>query len=150
MFFHGELGNGVETNVSTSVSVNTPVALLWGFIVGLVSALAGIGGGILLVPVMHYLMKVPIKRAIGTSSSIIVFTSLFATIGYIVNGLGDPDLSMFGTLGFVDYRAGVPILIGSILTGRMGASISFRTRSRLLKKAFATVLLFMAIRIFFK
>lgn len=150
MLLQGNLEDGMKIKASPPLEINPMLALFWGFVVGLVSSLAGVGGGILLVPVMHHLMKVPIKRAIGTSSSIIIFTSLFATIGYIINGLNNPGLSSFGMLGFVDYKAGIPILIGSILTGRAGADISFKTKTHFLRKAFALLLVFMAIRIFFK
>lgn len=120
-------------------------AIFWGFITGIVSIFAGVGGGILLVPVMNHLMKVPIKRAIGTSSSIIILTSTFGTLGYVINGLGKPELEALGTLGFVDYTAGIPIIIGSILTSRLGAHASYRTKSKLLKKLFALLLITVAI-----
>lgn len=62
-------------------NVNSFSAIVWGFITGIVSVFAGVGGGVLLVPVMNSFMKIPIKRAIGTSSSIIILTSIFGTTG---------------------------------------------------------------------
>ena len=140
----------IDDVTSYRSNVNTFSAIIWGFITGIVSVFAGVGGGVLLVPVMNNFMKVPIKRAIGTSSSIIILTSLFGTIGYIINGLGKPELANLGTLGFVDYTAGIPILLGSILTSRFGAHISYKTKSKLLKKLFASLLIVVAILTFLK
>jgi len=131
-------------------NVNPFSAVVWGFITGIISVFAGVGGGILLVPVMNHFMKIPIKRAIGTSSSIIILTSIFGTIGYIINGLGRPELANLGSLGFVDYTAGIPIILGSTLTGRLGAYVSYKTKSKLLKKFFALLLITVAILTFFK
>jgi len=146
------VNDGVDVDDLTNyrISVNPFSAFFWGFIAGIISIFAGVGGGILLVPVMNNIMKIPIKRAIGTSSSIIVLTSTFGTLGYIINGLGRPELSSLGTIGFVDYTAGIPILLGSIITGRFGAQASYRTKSKILKKLFALLLIIVAITTLFK
>ncbi|MCX7761254.1 MAG: sulfite exporter TauE/SafE family protein [Candidatus Kryptonium sp.] len=144
--------SGVDVDDLTNYksNVSTISSIFWGLITGIISIFAGVGGGILLVPVMNSIMKIPIKRAIGTSSSIIVLTSIFGTLGYVINGFGKPELENLGTLGFVDYTAGIPILIGSILTSRLGAQASYKTRSKLLKKLFAALLITVAILTFFK
>jgi uncharacterized membrane protein YfcA len=131
-------------------NVNLISAFFWGLVAGIVSVFAGVGGGILLVPVMNYLMKIPIKRAIGTSSSVIILTSTFGTIGYILNGINNPELSMPGMIGFVDYTAGIPIILGSVMTSRFGAHASYKTRSKVLKKLFSVLLITVAILTFFK
>ncbi len=150
MFF--ESNNQVDTDDLSNYKANVSSisAFLWGFVSGIVSVFAGVGGGILLVPVMNNIMKIPIKRAIGTSSSIIILTSIFGTLGYIINGLGRSELSSLGTIGFVDYTAGILILLGSVITGRFGAQVSYKTKSKMLKKLFATLLIIVAIGTFFK
>lgn len=139
----GEIDQDDLTNYKGNF--NPITAFLWGFITGIVSIFAGVGGGILLVPVMNNIMKIPIKRAIGTSSSIIIITSIFGTLGYIINGLGKPELSSLGTIGFVDYTAGTLILIGSVITSRFGAQASYKTKSKILKKLFGILLIITAI-----
>ncbi len=150
MLFLGNSEIDVDDLTNYKSNVNPISAFFWGFLAGIVSIFAGVGGGILLVPVMNSLMKIPIKRAIGTSSSIIVLTSLFGTLGYIINGLGRPELNGLGTIGFVDYTAGIPILLGSVITSRFGAHASYRTKSKILKKLFALLLITVAIVTFFK
>jgi uncharacterized membrane protein YfcA len=51
------------------------IYLFIGFLVGIVSGLAGIGGGILLVPVLMILLGYPIHTAVGTSSAGLIFSS---------------------------------------------------------------------------
>lgn len=150
MLLSGDSKIEIDDLTNYKSNVSPLLAIFWGFITGIVSIFAGVGGGILLVPVMNYLMKIPIKRAIGTSSSIIILTSTFGTLGYVINGLGKPELENLGTLGFVDYTAGIPIIIGSIITSRLGAHTSYKTKSKLLKKLFAILLIAVAILTFFK
>jgi hypothetical protein len=150
MFFGNKEQIDLDDLSNYKAEINPIPAFLWGIVTGIVSIFAGVGGGILLVPVMNNIMKIPIKRAIGTSSSIIILTSIFGTIGYIINGLGRPELSSLGTIGFVDYTAGILILIGSVITSRFGAQASYRTKSKTLKKLFAVLLIIVAIGTFFK
>jgi uncharacterized membrane protein YfcA len=110
-----------------------------GFLAGVTSALAGVGGGGVTIPVMHYFLKMPIKAAIGTSSAAIVITALFSVAGYIVSGTGRHDLPGW-TLGFVDLQRGAALVIGSLIMARLGARVSFRTQPYRLKKMFALFL----------
>jgi uncharacterized membrane protein YfcA len=63
-----------------------------GLAAGIVAALAGVGGGVVTIPMMYYFLNMPLKLAIGTSSATIVITALFSVAGYILNGLGRAGL----------------------------------------------------------
>jgi len=67
-----------------------PALALTGFLTAIFSTMIGVGGGILTIPVMVFLLNYPIRKAPGTSSSIIVFTSIASMIGYAYNGWNDP------------------------------------------------------------
>jgi hypothetical protein len=120
-----------------------------GLAAGIVSALAGIGGGVLTVPIMYQVLKMPIKLAIGTSSAAIVITALFSVIGYMINGLGRPGLPDW-SIGFVDLHRGIALAIGSLLLARVGAYVSFRTHPYRLRKLFALFVLFVSIYLLIK
>ncbi len=107
-----------------------------GIIAGTISAIGGLGGGAVTIPMMYYLLHMPLKLAIGTSSATIVITALFSVAGYIVNGIGHTDLPDW-TLGFVDLQHGVALAIGTIIMGRVGAYVSFKTHPIRLRKLFA-------------
>ena len=106
-----------------------------GFTTGVVSALGGVGGGIIIILMMHHLFDYPLKMAIGTSSATIVITAFFSSAGYILNGIGHPDLPRW-TLGYVDLWHGAALTIGSLFFARVGAYVSYRTHPFRLRRAF--------------
>ncbi len=59
--------------------ISAIVPLLVGFVVGILSALMGIGGGFLIVPAMIYILGMPTTVVIGTSLFQIIFTSINVT-----------------------------------------------------------------------
>jgi hypothetical protein len=118
-----------------------------GIIVGFISALSGLGGGVFSIPIMVYLFNFPMKKAVGTSSAIIVITAFSGALGYIINGINNPLLPP-GTIGFVDYQGSIAIILGSIPLSQVGAHFSNKTKSNILKKLFAIFLLVIAIKIF--
>ncbi len=120
-----------------------------GVVAGVVSALAGVGGGIFTIPMMYYFLKMPLKLAIGTSSATIIITSVFSTTGYILNGMGHPDLPTW-SLGFVDLQRGILLAIGTVLLARVGAYVSFRTHPVLLRRLFAIFVSIISIHLLLK
>ncbi len=122
-------------------------APIFGGLVGSLSAFAGVGGGIIAVPILHYIFKLPFKKAIGTSNLIIIFSTFAAAVSYVISGLGNPNLPDF-TLGYVFLLAGIPAGIGAIISGGMGAQYSFVSQNRKLKILFAILILIVDIKIF--
>jgi hypothetical protein len=121
-----------------------PSLVAVGLVAGIVSALAGVGGGVVTVPMMYYFLKMPLKLAIGTSSAAIVITALFSVVGYILNGMGRAGLPEW-SLGFVDLQRGAALAVGTILMARVGAYVSFKTHPFRLKKLFAFFIMFVSI-----
>jgi uncharacterized membrane protein YfcA len=120
-----------------------------GLAAGIASAMAGIGGGVFTIPMMYYLLKMPLKLAIGTSSATIVITGLFSMTGYILNGMGRPGLPEW-SLGFVDLQRGIALGIGTMLLARVGAYISFKSHPFLLRKLFAIFTIIIALYLILK
>jgi uncharacterized membrane protein YfcA len=125
-----------------------PALLLGGLVVGLVSALAGVGGGIISSPLMHSVFKFPFKKALGTSSATIVITACAAGVGYIIRGWGNSSLPPY-TLGFVDYTHAVPIILGSVPLAILGANVAQKTEAKRLTTLFAVLVIVVAFRMFF-
>ncbi len=120
-----------------------------GLAAGGVASLAGVGGGVVTIPMMYYLLNMPLKLAIGTSSATIVITALFSVAGYVFNGMGRVDLPEW-SFGFVDLQRGTALAIGTILMARRGAYVSFRTNPFRLKKIFALFILLISIYMLIK
>lgn len=121
---------------------------LTGLLVGVISPLAGVGGGVFSIPIMYSLLQFPLKRALGTSSAAIVITAAAAAAGYVVRGMGNPLLPGH-TLGYVDYLHAVPVIVGTVLFARIGAGAAHRTDTGTLRKVFALFLFVMAAKMLF-
>ena len=141
--------SGDENGKSTPSTRVNPLHLGWiGMAAGVVSGLAGVGGGGMTITMMYLLLKMPLKLAIGTSSVTMVITSFFAAGGYIYNGISRTDLPTW-CLGFIDFQRGIALVLGSLMTARIGAYVSFKTHPYLLRKLFAIFLTVVSIYIIF-
>ena len=120
-----------------------------GLTTGVVSALAGIGGGVFSIPMMYNFLRMPLKLAIGTSSAAIVITAFFSVTGYILNGMGRTGLPEW-SLGFVDLQHGIALAIGTLLLARVGAYVSFKTHPVRLRKLFALFVIFISVYLLLK
>ncbi len=116
---------------------------------GVVSALAGVGGGIITIPMMYYFLRMPFKLAIGTSGATVVITAFFSTVGYIFSGMGHSDLPDW-SLGFVDLQRGIALMIGTLFLAKAGAYVSFRTHPYRLRILFALFIISLSIYMFAK
>ena len=63
----------------------------WAIPLGLVSGIFGIGGGIIMIPVLVLALRFEMHYAIGTSLAVMMFSSIGGIIGYIINGIGVAD-----------------------------------------------------------
>jgi uncharacterized membrane protein YfcA len=109
--------------------------LRWGVVgatgAGVASALLGIGGGIVKVPLMHLGMGVPLRIATATSNLMIGITGASGALIYVMQGGIDP------------YVAG-PTAIGVFLGASAGSRLSHRIDVRVLRLLFVAVLLYSA------
>jgi uncharacterized membrane protein YfcA len=100
---------------------------------GLVSALLGVGGGIVKVPLMHLVMGVPLKVATATSNLMIGVTAAASAIVYLMRGGIDPLV------------AG-PTAVGVFAGAMVGSRVAQRIDLRVLRLLFVAVLALTAIQ----
>lgn len=114
---------------------------------GGLSAVAGVGGGIVLVPVYHNLFRYPIHLATGTSSATIVLTSIAGIITYMAIGTveGTSPLSV----GAVDIGTGLLLAIPASLSSRAGVSFAHRLPKRTLTMTFVVIASLVAAKLLF-
>ena len=106
-----------------------------GALIGALSSLVGIGGGVITVPFLAS-CSVPMHRAIGTSAAIALPLALAGSAGFVVAGLGVPGLPS-ATLGYVHLPALAGIVVVSVLVAPLGAWVAHRHRADVLKRVFA-------------
>lgn len=116
--------------------------------IGFTSALMGIGGGTLSVPVMS-MLSVPVHRAVATASVFGLAIAVPAVCGFIWAGLGVEGRPP-GSLGYVNLPAAVTLFSMSVLTAPYGAKIAHLMEPRKLKLAFAIFLAISAARMLWK
>ncbi|WP_114767917.1 sulfite exporter TauE/SafE family protein [Vibrio rhodolitus] len=122
---------------------NKSVLTTFTTITGGLSAMIGIGGGALLVPLLTF-FSIDIKKAIGCASACGIVIALFGSVGYITSGTSHFALQE-GFVGFV-Y---LPALVGIVCTSWFMAPIGAKSIQHLpvptIKKIFAALLLVMAV-----
>jgi len=106
----------------------------WGvnLLVGIASSLLGVGGGIINIPVMNLVMRVPIKASMATNSFMVGITALAGACVYYYNGYVYPMMA-------------APVMVGSFVGALAGAQLVQRARSARLRQMFAIVMLILAV-----
>ncbi len=114
--------------------------LLLGAPIGLLSGLLGIGGGIVLVPVLLVLLRYPVHAAVGTSTPIILFAAVGGVVSYALNGpVGSASLPW--SIGYVHIAGLLALAAGSIPMAQIGARFAHACPPRPLQLAFAGVMI---------
>jgi uncharacterized membrane protein YfcA len=98
---------------------------------GVISALLGVGGGLVKVPVMHVIMGVPLRVATATSNLMIGITASASAIIYLLRGGIDPYVA-------------APTGIGVFLGASLGSRVAHRIDLRVLRILFVVILLYTA------
>lgn len=120
---------------------------VYGFVVGVLSALMGIGGGAIsnLILTLH---GWTMHRAVATSAGVGVLIAIPGTIGYLIAGIGQAGLPP-DAVGYVSVSALVLTLPAALLTTRLGVGIAHRLEQGTLKRLFGIFLLLVALRFAF-
>ncbi len=113
---------------------------------GFVAALAGIGGGGVMVPINNLYYKKAFKKAVSISSLAIVFISLsgWLQLGWAANS--SQALTAYAW-GFVDFGAALPLSISALMGGFAGAFLNMKVDRQSLQYAFALLAVAMAVKL---
>jgi uncharacterized membrane protein YfcA len=115
-----------------SVLVFTAVLFATSIVAGFLGALTGLGGGVIIVPVLTLLFNVDIRYAIGASLVSVIATSSGAAIAYVRQGLSNIRIGMF-------------LEIATTLGALLGAYLTAKISSHWIAIVFGSVLLYSAI-----
>ncbi|HTZ18981.1 MAG TPA: sulfite exporter TauE/SafE family protein [Dissulfurispiraceae bacterium] len=114
------------------------VPLLLGCFVGILAAIMGVGGGFLMVPIMFYILRMPMHVIVGTSLFQILFTCIEVTF-----------LQSY-TNHTVDFTLAVLLLLGSTIGAQVGAIFGRRMKGEQLKILLAAIVLVVTVKIVFE
>ncbi|MDR1523316.1 MAG: sulfite exporter TauE/SafE family protein [Endomicrobium sp.] len=110
------------------------ICIVTGFLGGFFGGIFGVGGASVLIPLMLILLKMSQHQAQGTSLAVIAL-SFFSMLVYYKKG-------------HVNLTVAALIGLGFVIGGFFGASIADMLPENILKKCFAVVLLFTAVKVF--
>ncbi len=113
----------------SGVSISLLLPLIFGTLVGILAAIMGVGGGFIMVPVMVYLLRMPMHVVVGTSLFQILFTCVNVTIMQSVSN------------HTVDFVLALLLLLGSTIGAQVGTKISKKLKGDQLKILLACLVL---------
>jgi uncharacterized protein len=129
-----------------------PLMKLYGFVVGLLSTLMGVGGGLFLNLLMTFYGR-PIHQAVATSSALAVLISIPGAIGYVYAGWPAaahyPEvvaLQLPFAIGYISLIGAVLVMPTSLLIAPLGVRVAHAMSKRTLEMAFGCYLLIVASR----
>ena len=116
--------------------ISTIPPLLIGFVVGILSAMMGVGGGFIMIPAMVYIL--------GMSTNVVVGTSLFQIIFVTANS------TFFQSYlnQTVDIVLATLMIVGGVVGAQIGARLGTRIRAEYLRGALAFIVLMVCLKIF--
>lgn len=112
------------------------IALITGAAAGLLGALCGVGGGIVMVPLFTAALGLQHKNAIATSLAVIVITALVATI----------NNARPHTAAQIDWRIVAITATGAAIAAWWGTDLMHQLKSPILTKIFAITLILFGIK----
>jgi uncharacterized membrane protein YfcA len=118
----------------SGVTLSPIMPLVLGIFVGILAAIMGVGGGFIMVPVMVYMLRMPMHVVVGTSLFQILFTCVNVTFMQAVSN------------HTVDLVLAIILLIGSTLGAQFGVKVSRRLKGDQLKILLASIVLLVMVQ----
>lgn len=125
-----------EQNPDERFNFNKPLAAGLSFLIGLFSCIVGAAGAFILIPIMLVILHIPIRIAIATLLGVTFISSIGTTVGKVVTGQ-------------VLLIPAAIMVISSLIASPMGAYLSKRINTMLLKRFLALLIVATAINIWF-
>ncbi len=121
----------------SGIRISMLLPLIFGTLVGILAAIMGVGGGFIMVPVMVYLLRMPMHVVVGTSLFQILFTCVNVTIMQSYSN------------HTVDFVLAVLLLTGSTLGAQIGTAISKKLKGDQLKILLASLVLLVCVKMLY-
>lgn len=125
-----------KIKINDRADFSKPIAIIIGLMVGFLAGMVGAGGGFIIIPILIYIMKIPVKMTIGTSLGVVFIGSLMGALGKIFTGQ-------------VVWLPALILIISSIPAAQFGASISRNTAESKLKFLLILIILASAVRVWY-
>ena len=121
---------------------------VFGFIVGFVSSLMGIGGAIMNVPILKF-VGYTINKAIGSAASIGFLIAVFGCLGFLISGIMIKTNIPLST-GFINIPAFLIFIPITIVMAKVGATTVHKMKKEIIAKLFGLFLIIIASRFLYE
>ncbi|MGD9496595.1 MAG: sulfite exporter TauE/SafE family protein [Armatimonadota bacterium] len=119
--------------------------LAWAIPIGVLTGLIGIGGGVLMVPIMVLALGFSMHQAVGTSTAMMLFTAAGGCTSYIAHGMGVEGLPPY-SIGYVNLAAWAALALTSVPMAQVGVKVAHLLDQRRLKLVFIIVMIYMGLK----
>jgi len=120
------------------MSIQTVVLIiLVGLAAGLLSGLVGVGGGIIIVPALIYLLGFSQHQAMGTSLGILLLPAGFLAVWN------------YYKKGYIDIKVVIILFVGFVIGGYFGSKISLGLQETAIRKIFAILMVVISCKMLF-
>ena len=127
----------VEGFDPATADIHLTLGVVCSFFVGFVSSILGIGGGIIHVPMMVFLLGFPPQIAVATSTFVLMVSSVVGVMSH-------------GILGHILWGPAVMIGVGALLGAQLGAMISKKSRPNYLVIGLSVVMILLGLQFVYK
>lgn len=128
------------------------LGVLGGCVVGVFSALLGVGGGLVAIPLLIFAYRMDLKQVAAASMGVVGFAAVAGAIGYLGAGVaaGAGPSAVAGAdslVGYVHPGLALALMPGAVVGARLGAGLNQRMSTLQLRRVFAVLLLLLGARL---
>ncbi|MCJ7445573.1 MAG: sulfite exporter TauE/SafE family protein [Methanotrichaceae archaeon] len=116
-----------------------------GFIAGFFSGLSGIGGGIIVVPIMFAVFGLSMIQSIGTSIRVVSLNSIGGIFSYALNGLGIPELPPY-SVGYINLLQLFLLAGNSVPAAQLEVRFAHRLPGEQVKYIFICLMIYIGLK----
>lgn len=118
------------------ISFHKPTAIITGIITGFLLGMVGQGGAFIIIPILLYGLRIPLRVALGSTLAIGLFSATAGLIGKVATGQ-------------VPFYMALALLLGAIPSARLGSMVSRKTKSQSLRWILAFIVSATAIKVWY-
>lgn len=118
------------------VDFHKTTAIIIGISIGFLIGLVGQGGAFIIIPLLLYVLKIPLRVALGSTLAIGLFSATAGLTGKIATGQ-------------VPFHMAIALLLGAVPVAQLGAVVGRKTNTKLLQWLLALIISATAIKVWF-
>ena len=125
---------GKDEMTEDKVSFHRPTAIIIGVLIGFLIGMVGQGGAFIIIPILLYVLKIPLRVALGSTLAIGLFSSSAGLVGKIATGQ-------------VPFHMAAALLVGAMPSARFGGVVGKKTKTQYLRWLLAVIIIGTATKI---